>query len=525
MKVNTENNETVDAKFNDDFLGDEGQLEMQPFCMIICGGAGDLSQRKLLPTLYHLYLEKKLPSQFSIIGFGMPELDDIKYREIVDEALQKFSKETYNNKDWKEFQSRLFYVGGDFENDKNYQNLSKKIDQNFYENKEGTRNLLYYMAVPPVFFPVITKKLKKFSLNEGKFNPRIIIEKPFGSNLQTAITLNDTLSTAFKENQIYRIDHYLGKETVQNIIFFRFSNSIFEPLWNRRYIDNVQITVGEDLGIEHRGAFYEKAGVIRDIIQNHMLQLVALIAMEPPVGFAPDLIRDEKVKVFKSLRTMDMETVAQNTVQGQYGPGRIAGGDVTGYRSEKNVDPKSETPSFFAGKFHIDNWRWAGVPFYVRAGKRMPMRMTQIVIQFKQPPLHLFGKRYDDLEPSYLILTIQPMESITLRYSVKYPNSQSKTYPVNMNFCYQDQFRTKSYPAYSRLLLDCMKGDFTLFVRQDGIKAMWQYIDPIINQWEKSTCPLFPNYEAGTWGPKTADELLEKDGRKWLEDVGIACAI
>ncbi len=499
------------------------KFSMEPFCMVICGGAGDLSQRKLLPTLYHLYQEGRLPHRFSIVGFGIPDMSDGAFRSLAKKAIQKFSEHSYNKRECFEFSNHIFYVGGDFERDESYAQLKQKMKSHYFYNKEQLHNVLYYMAVPPVFFPAIADQLRKFQLQSENINPRIIIEKPFGHNKKTAIELNDALQKAFRENEIYRIDHYLGKETVQNIIFFRFSNSIFEPLWNRRYIDNVQITVAEDIGIEHRGSFYEKAGVIRDIIQNHMMQLIALIAMEPPVGFAPDLVRNEKVKIFKSLRAMDRNAITDYTVLGQYGKGEIAGSRVIAYRSEKNVSPRSMTPTFFAARIYIDNWRWADVPFYIRAGKRLPKRLTEIVIQFKQPPLRLFGKTSDILEPSYLILTIQPAEAITLRYSVKYPNTSNRIYPVSMNFCYDDEFHHERYPAYSRLLLDCMRGDFTLFVRQDGIEAMWDFIDPITEQWENSTHPDFPNYAAGTWGAEAAQKLIEKDGRKWITDAGVYC--
>jgi glucose-6-phosphate 1-dehydrogenase len=330
------------------------------------------------------------------------------------------------------------------------------------------------------------------------------------------VQLNNVLTHAFDENQIYRIDHYLGKETVQNIIFFRFSNSIFEHLWNRRYIDNVQITVAEDLGIEHRSTFYEQSGVIRDIVQNHLLQIIAMVAMEPPIGFEAEFIRDEKRKVFLSIHPMNEDLIDRFTVRGQYGPGKIKGQDVGGYREEEGVPVDSNTPAFFAAKFHIANWRWTGVPFYLRTGKRMAKRITEIAIEFKQPPLRLFGRTCDVLEPNILLLTLQPDEKISLRFGVKYPYSSNQIYTVNMSFGYEETFKTKFHHPYERLLLDCMKGDLTLFVREDEIEAMWNVVDPIIAQWEGIPPQHFPNYTAGTWGPPEAMFLLEHEGRHWI---------
>ena len=489
-------------------------FSLDPFCLVICGGAGDLSRRKLLPTLFHLYREKILPENFSVIGFGVPDMSSEEYRALTKDALQEFSESPLDSAEAGEFLRRLDYRGGDFEQDDSYQNLKRDVLEKSYPGPNGERNVIYYMAVPPTFFPVLIRKLDEHGLNRGEISPRIVIEKPFGRDLQSAVELNEIVSQAFLENQIYRMDHYLGKETVQNILYFRFSNSIFEPLWNRRYIDNVQITAAETIGIEHRGKFYEQAGIGRDIIQNHMMQLVGLIAMEPPSGFEADLIRDEKIKALRALRPLSRADARLNVVFGQYGADPEAG--ARAYREEKHVAPDSVTPTFFAGRFYIDNWRWAGVPFYVRAGKRMPRKLTEIVIQFRMPPLSLFGDAQGALEPGYLILTIQPQESIILRYHVKYPNSARRTQAVNMEFCYDREFEEKSYPAYSRLLMDCMKGDLTLFVRQDGIETMWKFIDPVLKCREEEPYTDFPNYAAGTWGPQEADDLLTADGRTWF---------
>lgn len=492
--------------------------KIEPFTMVIFGGGGDLSKRKLLPTLFHLYRENEISKGFSIIGFGRLRLNDEQYRAMMKEAVTEFSKETFDERLWNEFSRHLFFVSGHFEEDENYGQLSEKINHVSVLSEDGKINVIYYMAVPPHSTPVIVGKLKHHDLCEGKLSAKTIVEKPFGSDLASAKELNKTLTKAFDERQIYRIDHYLGKETVQNIIFLRFSNSIFERLWNSRYIDSVQITVAEDMGIEHRGGFYEQTGVVRDIVQNHIMQLIALVAMEPPIGFEADFIRDEKVKVFRAILPMKDEEIDKYTVRGQYGPGKVHGANVPGYREENGVAPDSFTPTFFAGKLHIANWRWAGVPFYVRTGKRLARRVTEICIQFKQPPLKLFGRKCDILESDILSLTIQPEERISLRFGVKYPYTLNKIYSANMVFSYKDTFRAKSHPAYERLLIDCMKGDLTLFVRQDGIEAMWEVVDPLINRWEGITPPDFPNYPAGSWGPTDAALLLQLEGRCWLTE-------
>jgi glucose-6-phosphate 1-dehydrogenase len=373
------------------------------------------------------------------------------------------------------------------------------------------------MAVPPGFLPAITERLSSCRLCRGNFNTRLIVEKPFGRDMDSAKELNRVLANAFDESQVYRIDHYLGKETVQNILFFRFANSIFEPLWNRRYIDHVQITVAEDLGIENRAGFYEEAGVVRDIVQNHLMQLLALVAMEPPISFEADYIRNEKVKVFHTIREIDDDYIDRFTVRGQYGRGTVNGKGVPGYREEKDVAPDSRTPTFFAGKFFIDNWRWAGVPFYLRTGKRLKKRITEISIHFRQPPLRLFSSSCEIREPNILILGVQPQERISLHIGVKYPGVSNQLYPVNMAFNYEADIPGDIHFAlpYERLLIDCMKGDQTLFARQDGIEAMWAVVDPIIRRWEDAPAPRLPDYEAGSWGPETADELLTSEDRRW----------
>ncbi len=493
------------------------KIDIDPFTMIIFGGSGDLSKRKLLPTLYHLCHDQNLPDEFSIIGVASTDRSDEDYRKLVGDAIKEFSRDNINNECWENFSRHLFYISGSFDDAHTYEKISRKLEQISKSAKKGTREIIYYMAVPPGFLPPIIEKLSTCKLCQGTFNTRLIIEKPFGRDRASAAELNRLLSNVFDENQVYRIDHYLGKETVQNIIFFRFANSIFEPLWNRRYIDHIQISVAESLGIENRAKFYEKAGVVRDIVQNHMMQLLALVTMEPPIGFEADYIRDEKVKVFRTMRSMDDEYIDRYTVRGQYGAGTINSQKTVSYRNEKNITPDSNTPTYFAGKFYIDNWRWAGVPFYLRTGKRLKKRITEITIHFKQPPLRLFSSTCEIREPNLLVLGVQPHEEISLHLGVKRPGVGNQLHPVNMSFSYEKDLPDNvHFPLpYERLLLDCMKGDQTLFARQDGIEAMWSVIDPIINRWDNTPAPEFPNYNAGTWGPEEANNLLIKDGRQW----------
>lgn len=492
------------------------RYKVEPFTLVIFGGGGDLSRRKLLPTLFHLFREDELSTGFSVLGFGRRQMNDEQYRSMMKEAVREFGEEEFDEAQWNEFSKRVFFHSGHFEDDETYRGLQEKISAISIPTDGGKRNVIYYMSVPPHVTPVAVEKMNRHELCRGRYSTKVIIEKPFGFDLSSAKELNSILTGAFEESRIYRIDHYLGKEAVQNIMFFRFSNAVFERLWNSKYIDHVQITVAEDIGIGERGTFYEQTGVVRDIVQNHVMQLMALVAMEPPIGFEADFIRDEKGKVFRALRPMDDEYIDRFTVRSQYGPGPVRGIDVPGYRAEKGVSPDSATPTFFAGKFYVANWRWAGVPFYVRTGKRLARHVTEICIQFKQPPLRLFGRTCDVLEPNILALTIQPDERISLRFGVKYPHVINRIYPAEMVFSYQDTFKTKSHPAYERLLIDCLKGDLTLFVRQDGVEAIWEALDPLLARWESMPPRDFPNYPSGSWGPVEADLLLQRDGRSWL---------
>lgn len=491
------------------------RVKIEPFTMVIFGGSGNLSRRKLLPALYHIYIEGDMPEEFSILAFGSTDRAEEEYRGLVKNALREFSEDSFNEKQWEKFSSHLHYMAGGFEDEKSYKRLSKRLEEITKPAVTGKKEIIYYMAVPPEYFPEIIQRLSACDLCKHTFNTRLIIEKPFGRDRESAVELNRVIRNAFEEKQVFRIDHYLGKETVQNIIFFRFANSIFEPLWNRSYIDHVQITVAEDIGVENRARFYEKTGVVRDIVQNHMLQLLALVAMEPPVGFEADFIRNEKVKVYHAVRSMDNDYIAKFTVPGQYGHGSRDGADIRGYRDEDGVAPGSKVPTFMAAKLYIDNWRWAGVPFYIRTGKRLKKRITEISIHFKQPPLSLFSSSCEYIEPNTLVLGIYPHEEISIDFGVKHPGSGNQLYPVDMNFSYEKNMHYKPHPAYERLLIDCMRGDMTLFARQDGIEAMWSVVDPIIEAWENGFGSDLPNYAAGTWGPEKAEELLKSEGRKW----------
>ncbi|MEJ2695824.1 MAG: glucose-6-phosphate dehydrogenase [Candidatus Sulfobium sp.] len=508
--------EPIDSRFLQTCDIQVEEFNVEPFTMVIFGGAGDLARKKLLPSIMHLFSEKELENGFSVLSFGMPGMDDSSYRELVKDSVLEFDGKLPDEKDWAKFSSHFYYLSGRFQDEKAYESLKEKLYDISVPAGKGKRNIIYYMSVPPQVVPLVVSKLKAHDLCRNSFNTKIIAEKPFGHDRKSAAELNRVLIDAFDENQIYRIDHYLSKEPVQNILFFRFSNFIFEQVWNSNYVDNVQITVAEDIGIEKRGAFYEETGVVRDIVQNHMLQILGLIAMEPPVGFKADFVRDEKTKIFRSIYPFDDDYIDRFTVRGQYGPGRIKGKRVRGYRDEEDVSPSSNQITFFAAKFYIDTLRWAGVPFYVRTGKRLRKRVTEICIQFRQVPLRIMGRSCDVIDPNTLILTVQPDERISLRFDVKYPYSPNQIYPTNMVFSYGDTFRTAFHPPYERLLLDCMRGDLSLFVRQDSVEAMWEIVDPIIRRWEE-TAPLdFPNYAAGKWGPTKAGLLLKKEKRDWI---------
>jgi glucose-6-phosphate 1-dehydrogenase len=482
--------------------------------IVVFGGYGDLAQRKLLPTLFSMFRSGVLTGESSIVGFGRRGYDDASYRDIVSRAVQRAEEPEIPDKELLEaFCSRSYFVQGRIDHPEEYGALVRRV-----EELRGSRRLdvLYYLAVPSSLYMPAVQAIQRSGLDTSPQSSTIVIEKPFGRNLATSMELNAAVSKVFAEEQIYRMDHYLGKETVQNIIFFRFANSIFEPMWNRNFIDNVQITVAEDIGVEHRGRFYEKTGVIRDIVQNHLLQMLSLIAMEPPASFKAKEVRDEKVKVIRALRNVAYDEVADYSVAGQYSSGVVQEETVPGYREEEDVDPQSMVPTYFAAKLYVENWRWAGVPFYVRTGKRLPRRITEVVIQFKQPPLKLFRDDCKPLEPSYLSLTIQPEEKISLHLGVKYPESANLLVPVDLSFRYRDHFQRSTISPYERLLRDCLQGDQSLFVRQDDVEAAWEFTDPFSARWDECGCAEL--YPAGEWGPKSADAFIRRDGRVWLTE-------
>lgn len=488
----------------------------EPCAIVIFGATGDLSHRKLLPALYNLALDGLLPAGTSIVGFARQEYTHETFREEMRKAVNQHSRnKPVNEKVWETFAQGLFYLTSTFEDSNGYAQLEKFLGQLDHE-RGNAGNRLYYLATPPSFYETIVQNLGQHGMDENKADRtcwrRVVVEKPFGRDLPSAKHLNKALYQVFDESEIYRIDHYLGKETVQNLIVFRFGNGIFEPIWNRRYIDHVQITVAESIGIEGRAGYYEQAGTVRDMLQNHMLQLLALTCMEPPAAFDAQAVRDEKLKVLKAIAPPD----PKNFVRGQYGSGTLNGQSVAGYRQEERVSPDSMTDTFIALKLHVDNWRWADVPFYLRSGKRLPKRVTEIAIQFKRPPLALFKEAAPEgLDPNVLAMNIQPDEGISLRFEGKLPGTTLRIRPVTMDFRYGTSFGLPAPDAYERLLLDAMLGDSTLFTRSDEVETAWALVDKVVADWGKQPQPQFPNYEAGTWGPDSARDLIAHDGRTW----------
>ena len=490
-----------------------------PATIVIFGGSGDLSKRKLVPALYELHREKQLPPETAIVGYARTGESDETYRAEMKAAVAEFARsKPLDEGAWNEFAARLFFFRGDLNIAKNFGDLKERLEA--IETGRGLKgNRLYYLAVPPSAIGAVVKNLggggMVLRVDGGPWS-RVIVEKPFGRDLASARALNDEIASVFRERQVFRIDHYLGKETTQNILVFRLGNGLFEPLWNRRYVDHVQITVAESLGIGSRGKFFEEAGIFRDIIQNHVLQLLCLVAMEPPVAFEPNAVRDEKVKVLRSIRPQTPEEILRDTVRGQYGPGAIGGQPVPGYRSEKDVHPMSLRETYAAWKVQVENWRWAGVPFYLRAGKRMPKRVTEIAIQFRTPPIAFFRKAgMPQQEPNTLILRIQPDEGIALKFGAKQPGTSMKIDTVTMNFKYSEFFGRSQPEAYERLLMDALGGDSTLFARRDEVEAAWEIVTPVLDAWRDDPPSDHPNYDAGTWGPEAAVALLARDGRRW----------
>jgi len=486
----------------------------QPCAIVIFGATGDLTHRKLIPALYNLAADGELPAGAAIVGFARRNKSDDEFRRDLEEATRKFSRQPVRDEIWKMFAQSIVYHQSEFDDEPGYKSLAKRLDE--IDKNYGTRgNRLFYFAAAPDQFESILKHLKAAGLNEtceGSW-ARIIVEKPFGTDLGSARELNRIIRNSFTEEQTYRIDHFLGKETAQNILVLRFANAIFAPLWNTHYVDHVQITAAETLGVGTRAGFYERAGALRDMVQNHLLQLLCLVAMEPPTDLAADSIRDEKVKVVRSLRRWSRNEIAANVVRGQYTAGAIHGEPVVGYRQEQNVNPDSQTEAFVALRLFIDNWRWADVPVYMRVGKRLPKSETDISIHFKRAPAVLFNKDLSDL--NVLVIRIQPDEGISLRIHAKVPGTSFRIEPVKMDFHYGTSFGKPSPEAYERLLLDAMSGDATLFARSDEVEEAWAFIDPIEEAWHAKDAPELFFYPAGSWGPEAADDLLAGDGRAW----------
>jgi glucose-6-phosphate 1-dehydrogenase len=502
-------------------LAESTRIERLPDActMVIFGASGDLTKRKLIPAIFDLARQGLLPQGFTIVGVGRTALTDDSFRDYMLEAMREFGRlQDSEAVLWQTFARGLFYVTADSRVVDEFHTLREQLGRIAGERGTG-RNYLFYLSTPPAMYSPIVKGLAHGNLNKPNQSSnwvRVIIEKPFGVDLSSARELNREVLDVFDESQVYRIDHYLGKETVQNLLVFRFANGIFEPIWNRNYIDHIQITAAETVGVENRGGYYEGAGAMRDMIQNHMLQLLALTAMEPPVLFDAQQVRDEKQKVLQAIRQIKPEDVQRFSVRGQYAAGTIGGKEVPAYKTERGVSPSSVTETYVALKFHIDNWRWADVPFYVRSGKRLPKRITEIAVQFKKTPHHLFAHlSTDTLDQNTIVIRVQPDEGISLKFSSKIPGSSMRMRPVTMDFRYGSSFGGHLADAYTRLILDCMLGDATLYARGDSVDVAWQLISPIHDGWTSNKKSSVFDYAAGTWGPKEADEMLGKDGRRW----------
>jgi glucose-6-phosphate 1-dehydrogenase len=486
-----------------------------PCAIVIFGASGDLARRKLFPALYDLAQHACLAPRFRLLGFARTAMTDDDFREHASEFLPKSAPASPSGYTQKDFQDHLRYFEGNYDDPQAYQRLAQRLDE---LDREGqlAGNRLFYLATPPDVYVRIIEQIGKAGLakpsSENSWT-RVVIEKPFGRDLESCRELNARVLSVFEEPQVYRIDHYLGKETVQNLLVFRFGNGIFEPLWNRNYVDHVQITAAESLGVENRAAFYESAGALRDMVQSHILQLTSLVGMEAPATFDATPVRNEKLKVLQSIRPFTKETIARDVVRGQYGPGTIDGKAVPGYRQEHGVKPDSSTETFVGLKLYIDNWRWSGVPFYLRTGKHLKEGHTEIAIEFKQAPHRVFHDQ--QAEPNSLVLNIQPNEGISLSFGAKSPGSQMYIRPVTMDFSYQQAFGGVSRDAYATLLNDCIRGDATLFDRADNVEAAWQIVDPILEAWRETPPPHFPNYAAGTDGPDAANDLMKVDHRQW----------
>jgi len=509
------------------------QKEIKDQALIIFGASGDLTYRKLIPAIFNLYKQNSLPKNFAVLGVARSQFTDESFREKMTDGIKQFSSaKNISDEDISIFCQKLHYLSINTDDGNEYSKLKTRLEE--LDKEAGTAgNYIFYLSTPPALYPLIPKFIAAQGLNDqGNGFRRIIIEKPFGTDLKSAQELNVSLKEDYEENQIYRIDHYLGKETVQNLLVTRFANGIYEPLWNRNYINHVEITAAENIGVENRGGYYDQAGALRDMVQNHLLQLVALVAMEPPMSIDSEAIRNEKLKVFQALRPMGHEDVFKNVIRGQYTAANIKGKYAKGYREEKGVGPESRTETYLAMKLFIDNWRWGDVPFYIRTGKRLPTRVSEIVIHFRPAPQRLFPDSTDlRNEDNQLVLRIQPDEGILLKTKMKVPGSGYQVKNVNVDFHYSQLQDVYLPEAYERLLLDCMVGDSTLYIRDDALEATWKFVQPLIDFWKNNPDAPLHGYPAGTWGPNIADDLMEEKNQKWrypcknLSDDGIYCEL